>query len=218
MNLLNNDLTQIGIPRYIRDAIIINFIVLGILVLAEYYLKQVPRNYESIFIEVDSLVRAVFMLFSSILISKTIINDLRNKEKTELQRKIVVKIINITLTIFFSIVVSNIFLEISFYTINQNLNLINEELTTGLIFKNLLTLLIYAVTSTLTSLIPMYIGVLSKSRILTIIASFIPIRILCADENNGFFLNSILVLPICLSILGILTTYLAIKSIKNTTV
>ncbi len=223
IKLIKIELEKFNFKKYIKSAIVANIIILGILTFITYSIKalriDVISDYPTVFTMIDSLVRATFMIFSSVLISNIIIKELRNKEMITLfpypidrRKTITAKIIIVIMFTFLTIMLSNIFLEISFYFLDKVFNIVPNKL--NIITINTLTIFMYAITSSLMNLISMYLGILKKSTFVTILTSIVLVFIVCSD-NNGFSLNSIIAIPLSLAALGILCAYLSIKHIEN---
>ena len=225
IRLIQLELKKCQIKKYIKGAIISNIIILGILLLITYPIKNfnedIISNYNIIFGMIDSLVRAIFIIFSGVLTSKIIIKEFKNKDIELLfsypidgKKLIIAKIFIIVTFAFLCIILSNIFLEISFYFLDKSLDLIPNKLNISIVVNNSLRIFIYALTSSIMTLIPLYLGLIKKSTLVTILTSIILVSIVCS-YNNGFSLNSIIEIPISLAILGIVAAYLSIKKIDN---
>ncbi|MBX4262804.1 hypothetical protein KTC96_23525 (plasmid) [Clostridium estertheticum] len=217
IKLIKSELEKFNFKKYIKNAIIANIIILGILTLITYPIKDLKidplSNYTTVLTIIDSLVRATFMIFSSVLISDIVINKLKNK-KINIKKTISAKIIIIIMFSFLTIMLSNIFIEISFYFLDKGFNLIPNKLNLNIITRNILTIFMYAITSSLMNLISLFLGIIKKSTFVTILSSIILVSIVCS-YNNGFSLNSIIAIPLSLAALGILSAYLSIKQIEN---
>ncbi|MBX4271948.1 hypothetical protein [Clostridium estertheticum] len=217
IKLIKIELENFNFKKYIKNAIIANIIILGILTLITYPIKDLKidplSNYTTVFTIIDSLVRATFMIFSSVLISDIVINKLKNK-KMNIKKTISAKIIIIIVFTFLTIMLSNIFIEISFYFLDKGFNLVPNKLNLNLITRNTLTLFMYAITSSLMNLISLFLGIIKKSTFVTILSSIVLVSIVCS-YNNGFSLNSIIAIPLSLAALGILSAYLSVKQIEN---
>ncbi|MCB2360891.1 hypothetical protein [Clostridium estertheticum] len=217
IKLIKNEIEKFNFKKYIKSAIIANIIILGVLTLITYPIKDLKTdaisNYTTVFTIIDSLVRATFMIFSSVLISDIVINKLKNK-KINIKKTISAKIIIIIMFSFLTIILSNIFIEISFYFLDKGFNLIPNKLNLNIITRNILTIFMYAITSSLMNLISLFLGIIKKSTFVTILSSIVLVSIVCS-YNNGFSLNSIIAIPLSLAALGILSAYLSIKQIEN---
>ncbi|MBW9172842.1 hypothetical protein K2F43_16680 [Clostridium estertheticum] len=217
IKLIKSELEKFNFKKYIKSAIIANIIILGILTLITYPIKDLKidplSNYTTVLTIIDSLVRATFMIFSSVLISDIVINKLKNK-KINIKKTISAKIIIIIMFSFLTIMLSNIFIEISFYFLDKGFNLIPNKLNLNIITRNILTIFMYAITSSLMNLISLFLGIIKKSTFVTILSSIVLVSIVCS-YNNGFSLNSIIAIPLSLAALGILSAYLSIKQIEN---
>ncbi|MBU3171835.1 hypothetical protein [Clostridium estertheticum] len=217
IKLIKIELENFNFKKYIKNAIIANIIILGILALITYPIKDLKidplSNYTTVFTIIDSLVRATFMIFSSVLISDIVINEIKNN-KMNIKKTISAKIIIIIMFSFLTIILSNIFIEISFYFLDKGFILIPNKLNLNIITRNTLTLFMYAITSSLMNLISLFLGIIKKSTFVTILSSIVLVSIVCS-YNNGFSLNSIIAIPLSLAALGILSAYLSVKQIEN---
>ncbi|MCB2307264.1 hypothetical protein LGL08_10205 [Clostridium estertheticum] len=217
IKLIKIELEKFNFKKYIKNAIIANIIILGTLTLITCPIKDLKidplSNYTTVFTMIDSLVRATFMIFSSVLISDIVINELKNK-KINIKKTITAKIIIIIMFTFLTIMLSNVFIEISFYFLDKGFNLIPNKLNLNIITRNTLTIFMYAITSSLMTLISLFLGIIKKSTFVTILSSIVLVSIVCS-YNNGFSLNSIIAIPLSLAALGILSAYLSVKQIEN---
>ncbi|GAA0742026.1 hypothetical protein [Clostridium oceanicum] len=225
IKLIKNEFKNFNFKKYIIGVIIANIVLLGFLSIITYPMKYLGLyfilDYKNIFTFIDSLVRAIFMMFSSVLISNIIIKKLKNNKKAlissgrmDREKVIVPKIIFIVLLTFLTMILSNVFLEVSFYFIDKSNNLVPNKLNVYMIEINTINIFIYAITSTLMNLISMYLGIVRESTFVTILTSIVLVCVVCS-YNNGFSLNSIIIIPLLLATLGVISAYLSIKHIEN---
>ncbi|ETI88593.1 MAG: hypothetical protein PWP67_2765 [Clostridium butyricum] len=216
-DLIKGEFKKINITNHIKNIGIANIVIFGTLLVLTYTTRAFKIwNITSIFYVIDCLVRATFMIFSSMIGCKIIINELKygsNTQIEEYERNIKTKIIIICIITFFSIILSDIILESSFCALNKMFNILPYVLNLNIIQTNIFSIVIYGVTSSLISIIPIYFGILGKSKCMTIIVSIILMIMFCSYDN-GFSLNSIIIIPISFAILGIFAAYLSIRKIK----
>ncbi|ENZ34161.1 hypothetical protein AB2T63_07415 [Clostridium butyricum] len=216
-DLIKGEFKKINITNHIKNIGIANIVIFGTLLVLTYTTRAFKIwNITSIFYVIDFLVRATFMIFSSMIGCKIIINELKygsNTQIEEYERNIKTKIIIICIITFFSIILSDIILESSFCALNKMFNILPYVLNLNIIQTNIFSIVIYGVTSSLISIIPIYFGILGKSKCMTIIVSIILMIMFCSYDN-GFSLNSIIIIPISFAILGIFAAYLSIRKIK----
>lgn len=224
------ELEKFNFNKYIKSAIVVDIIVLIFLLCVFFIFTSDPikglkvdslTRYSTFFTMIDNIVRAIFMILSSVLISNIIIRELKNKKMNavfsnpiDLRKTIISKIIIVFMFTFLAIILSNIFLEISFYFLNKIFNLVPDKLNLNFITINTLAILMYSITSSIMNLISMYFGIITKSIFVTTVVSIVLVCIVCS-YNNGFSLNSITIIPLSLAALGVVTSFLSIKHIKN---
>ena len=165
--------------------------------------------------------RATFIIFASVLIARLIINEYKNNTITVLfmypinrKKLIIAKLLIVVIFTFISIILSNIFLEISFCFFDKMLHFVPDKLTIDIILKNGMTIVTYACTASCMSLIPLYFGMRKKSVPATITSSILIVSIVCSN-NGGFSLNSIIAIPLSLAAIGVFIAYLSIKNIEH---
>ncbi|MBV4420425.1 hypothetical protein KM800_14030 [Clostridium tyrobutyricum] len=224
------ELEKFNFNKYIKSAIAADIIILIFLLCVFFIFTSDPikglkidslSRYSTFFTMIDSIVRAIFMILSSILIWNIIIRELKNGKMDALfsntidgRNTIMAKIIIVVMFTFLTIMLSNIFLEVGFYFLNKVFNLVPDKLNLNFITINTLAILMYAITSSIMNLISMYFGIITKSIFVTTLVSIILVCIVCS-YNNGFSLNSITIIPLSLAALGILTSFLSIKHMEN---
>ncbi|MBV4430965.1 hypothetical protein KM803_06380 [Clostridium tyrobutyricum] len=224
------ELEKLNFNKYIKSAIAADIIILIFLLCVFFIFTSDPikglkvdslTRYSTFFTMIDNIVRAIFMILSSVLISNIIIRELKNKKMNsvfsnsiDVRKTIISKIIIVFMFTFLIIILSNIFLEISFYFLNKIFNLVPDKLNLNFITINTLAILMYSITSSIMNLISMYFGIITKSIFVTTIVSIVLVCIVCS-YNNGFSLNSIKIIPLSLAALGIFTSFLSIKHMEN---
>lgn len=123
-DLIKGEFKKINITNHIKNIVIANIIIFGVLLVSTYTTRAFKIwNITSIFYVIDCLVRATFMIFSSMIGCKIIINELKygsNTQRDKYERNIKTKIIIICIITFFSIILSDIILESSFLCFKQN--------------------------------------------------------------------------------------------------
>lgn len=225
IKLIKLEMKKCKIKGYIKGAVIANLIILAVLVVtnysSKYEIEPAMENYTMAFSIIDAIVRATFIIFASVLISRLIIDEYKNKTITVLfmypinrKKLIIAKLIIIVIFTFISIIISNVFLEFSFCFFDKIFHFISDKLTFDTILKNGVTIVIYAFTASCMSLIPLYFGMRKKSVSATITSSIMIIFIVCSN-NGEFSLNSIITIPLSLAAIGVLIGYLSIKNIEH---
>lgn len=209
----------------IKGAIITNFIVAALFVAVVFISKAEGelafQSYSEALGNIDSIIRAIFIIFASTLISKLIIGEFKNKTITTLflypinrKKLIAAKLAIVVLFTFCSIIVSNVFIT-AVYTITTNyFNLMPDTLTVAMITQHAPAVFMNAVAASGMCLIPLYFG-MKKYSVPTTIVSSIFIVMIVSSNSDGFSLNNIIVIPISLAVIGINIAYFAIRNIEK---
>nr|WP_052648329.1 ABC transporter permease [Paenibacillus sp. E194] len=224
-NLIGLELRKHHIGGYIRNAIIANIVAIAILFLMLYSPNMMEEvvfaDYTSLFVGVDSFVRMIFIVFAAVLISRFIIDEYKSKTINILfmypisRKKILLsKLAIIAIFTFSNIVVSEIVLNAILLTANTIVPIIQEPLTLSIIGGGALKLIMNAMAASIMSLIPLYFGMKKYSTPTTIMSSLLIVSIVCSN-NGGVSLNSIIIIPIILALIGAFVTFMTIKKVDH---
>jgi ABC-type transport system involved in multi-copper enzyme maturation permease subunit len=223
------EMKKVKMWGYIKGAIIANLVIIAMMAITALGPKSVGNtvinSYTFIFSMVESIVKAVFIIFAAVLLARLIIEEYKNNTITLLfmypinrKRLIIAKLIIVVVFTFISIVLSNIFLDFVLCSINKFYNFIPGKLTTSLITNHFMTIVINALASAGMALIPLYFGMRKKSVPATIVSAILIVSVVCSNNGGnggGFSLSSIIAIPITLSIVGALIAYLSIRNIEH---
>lgn len=225
LKLIKLEMKKVKMWGYIKGAIISNLVIIAILaivIFASINEGDVEfTRFPFVFSMVDALVKATFIIFSSVLIARLIIEEYKNNTITLLfmypinrKKLIIAKLIIVVLFTFISIVLSNIFIDFVLFITNNFYNFMSDKLTTPLIIKTFITIGVNASASAGMGLISLYFGMRKKSVPATILSALLIVTIVCSN-NGGFSLSSIIAIPITLSIIGVFIAYLSIRNIEH---
>ncbi|WP_291576697.1 ABC transporter permease [Clostridium sp. UBA4548] len=223
--LMKLEMKKFKVAGYIKGAIIANLVIIGIMIAGILISKSegdlILNNYNFAFQMVDSSVKATFIIFASVLLSKLIIEEYKNGTMTLLfmypinrKKLIVAKLIIVLIFTFVAIFLSNIFIDGILIAINSFTNFIPDEITKEILSNAIISINTSAVTSAFMSLIPLYFGMRKKSVPTTIISSILIVTVMCSNAN-GFSLSSIVIIPIIFSFVGAFIAYLSIRNIEH---
>ncbi|EPY03958.1 hypothetical protein PAALTS15_27664 [Paenibacillus alvei TS-15] len=227
-NLIGLELRKHRIGGYIRNAIIANIVAIAILFLMLYSSimmeEVVLADYTALFAGVDSFVRMIFIVFAAVLISRFIIDEYKSKTINILfmypisRKKILLsKLAIISIFTFSNIIVSEIVLNAILLTANAIVPSIQEPLTLSIIWGGAFKMIMNAMAASIMSLIPLYFGMKKYSTAATITSSFLIVLIVCSNNVGvgGISLNSIIIIPIILALIGALIIYMTIKKVDH---
>lgn len=224
-NLIGLELRKHRIGGYIRNAIIANIFAIAIVFLMLYSPNMMDEviftDYISLFTSVDSFVRMIFIVFAAVLISRFIIDEYKSKTINILfmypisRKKILLsKLVIISIFTFSNIIVSEIVLNALLLTANAIVPSIQEPLTLSIIGEGAFKMIMNAMAASIMSLIPLYFGMKKYSTPTTITSSLLIVMIVCSN-NGGVSLNSIIIIPIILALIGAFVTFMTIKKVDH---
>lgn len=224
-NLIGLELRKHRIGGYIRNAIIANIFAIAIVFLMLYSPNMMDEviftDYISLFTSVDSFVRMIFIVFAAVLISRFIIDEYKSKTINILfmypisRKKILLsKLVIISIFTFSNIIVSEIVLNALLLTANAIVPSIQEPLTLSIIGEGAFKMIMNAMAASIMSLIPLYFGMKKYSTPTTITSSLLIVMIVCSN-NGGVSLNSIIIIPIILALIGGFVTFMTIKKVDH---
>lgn len=225
LKLIKLEMKKVKVGGYIRGALIANLVIIGMLLIMIFASKNEGNleftSYTFSFSMVDTLVKATFIVFASVLVARFIIEEYKNNTITLLfmypinrKKLIAAKLIIVVLFTFISIVLSNIFIDLVLCIINSFYNFSPDKLTTLLIINSFITITVNALASAGMGLIPLYFGMRKKSVPATIVSAILIVFIVCSDMG-GYSLSKIIAIPIALSIIGAFIAYLSIRNIEH---
>lgn len=225
LKLMKLEMKKIKIRGYIKGAIIANFVIIALLALMIFASKNEGdiefTSLTFVFSMVDSVVKATFIIFASVLLARSVIEEYKNNTITLLfmypinrKKLIIAKLLIVVLFTFISTVLSNIFIDFVLCIVNNFYNFTPDKLTSSTIIRSFTTIGINALASSGMGLIPLYFGMRKKSVPATIVSAILIVSIVCSN-NSGYSLSNIIAITISLSIIGIFIAYLAIRNIEH---
>ncbi|MFJ7890885.1 ABC transporter permease [Lysinibacillus xylanilyticus] len=225
LNLMRLEMKKYHIGSYIKRAIFANFVILAVIFMLIFITKiegdQDFRNYQTAFSLIDSGVRAVFIIFASVLIAKFIIGEFKYKTITvafmyPINRKklIASKLAIVVLFTFSAIIISTIFVTAIFCAVSENFQLLPDTLSVSLIIQRIPAVIMNAVSASFIALIPLYFGMRKYSIPATITSSILIVSAVSSNSGN-FTLYDIIFIPITLAIIGISVAYLSFRNIEK---
>ena len=225
LKLIKLEMKKVKMSGYIRSAIIANIVILAIMILMIFASKSEGAieftSATFTFSMVESLVKATFVVFASVLLARFIIEEYKSNTITVLfmypinrKKLMAAKLIIIVSFTFIAMILSNVFIDFVLCIVNNFFNFIPDKITAAIVMKNLMTICVNALAAAGMGLIPLYFGMRKKSVPATIISSIIIVSVVCSN-NNGHSLNSIIAVPIVLSIIGAIIAYLSIRNIEH---
>lgn len=204
----------------VKSVAITNLILVTLLMSIVYISKGTDElsiyDYNTMFEFDGVMVRAVFLVFTAVIISRVMISEYTTKTINIMfmypikRMKIMVSKVFLILSFsFLSMFLSSIFVNICMYTINKFIYIFDERLTLEIISKGLIDNFIFSLIFSFISLIPMFVGMKKKSTVATIVTSVIVLSIL----GNGA--QESIIITTAMGVIGIIASYLSIRNVEN---
>ncbi|WP_241747267.1 ABC transporter permease [Lysinibacillus sphaericus] len=225
LNLMRLEMKKYHIGSYIKRAVFANFVILAVIFMLIFITKVEGdvdfRTYQTALGMIDSFVRAVFIIFASVLIAKFIIGEFKYKTITvafmyPINRKklIASKLAIVVLFTFSAIVLSTIFVTAVFCAVSESFQLLPDTLSVSIIIQRIPAVIMNAVSASCIALIPLYFGMRKYSIPATIVSSIMIVSVVSSNSGN-FTLYDIIFIPITLAIIGISVAYLSFRNIEK---
>lgn len=170
---------------------------------------------------IDSLVKATFIIFSSVILAKLTIEEYKDKTMNlmfmyPIKRKkiFMAKFIIVVVFAFVNILISNIFLILMMGFIDGFIDIIPGNFIINTLISELPMLFVNAVIASLMVLIPLYFGMKKMSVPTTIVSSIFLVAIVCSG-NGEFTLSSILPVTMSIAAVGILIGWGVLKKLEK---
>jgi len=184
-------------------------------------IDSVLRSYDSMFFINDTLVRAIFIIYASVLLAKLVISEYQNKTMSLLftypvsrKKLIFAKLIMVAVWAFTCIVIANSLLTGYILLLNSIFGYIDEAITVKMLGSQALNVVMQAIGAAGMSLLPLVFGLWRKSVPATVVSSILVVSIVCGNMGaGGFSLSSIIAIPLSLAVLGVLLAYLSFRNI-----
>ncbi|MCY8973816.1 ABC transporter permease [Bacillus atrophaeus] len=227
-NLMRIELKKMKLGWYARGAIIANLILLGFLWMVSYVEKiegeETMQTIDESFLIIGTLVRGVFIIFGAVLIARLVISEFKNKTILVLftypvnRKKLLASKLMIAFGLtFITILISNVFVAFAFFSLNSIYHMIPGEVTSDIVSQQAVKMAVFAFGAAGTSLVPIYFGMRKYSVPATIISAVIIVMAM-SSTTSEFSLSSIVYIPLSLSAVGLVFSYLAVRKIDKTDV
>ncbi|MEK4301493.1 ABC transporter permease [Oceanobacillus sp. FSL W8-0428] len=222
LKLMSLEMRKVNFGRYINSSMAACFAVTGFLFFMLYVDRDLyTASSTDFFFLVDSITRMVFIVFSGVLISRLVIEEYNDKTITlkftyPISRKKLIssKLLIIICFTFFSILLSRIFATVVLTMLDNSLNFIEGDIKFQMIIEHFRNTILYDFSASGISLVPLFLGMLKKSVRTTIITSII-IAAFFGASNEDLSIGSFIVIPLTLTIIGVVASYFSIRNIEH---
>jgi ABC-type transport system involved in multi-copper enzyme maturation permease subunit len=217
--LVKLELKKLKFGGWLRNTLIANAII------ALWVITSIPNEqidtYVLAFAGVGSYVRITFIVFSSVLMARMVLDEYRNKTISVLftysiPRKslLIAKLITISLLTFWLILLSNLIVAAFFLIFDHYQHYIPEALTSKILVDEVIRILIWAIAYMGLCLLPFFVGMLRKSVPATIVSSFvISIGFSGVNLSDNWIMGA--VSAIAIVAFGILMAHLALRNVEH---
>lgn len=182
------------------------------------------KDFSQMLLVDDLFIRSTFIIYSSVILSKLIIDEFRNKTinlmflyPIERKKILISKLIIVSLFTFVCTLVGNILIAIYMLVLNKYTNF-TPGISTQVFINTIVPIFMNAMAAAGVCLIPLFFGMRKKSTSATVVSSVILMFIVCGNYGNSsgqFSLSNILPVTIGIGLIGVLIAYLTIKNIEN---
>lgn len=213
-NLIKLEMKKFKLQGYIKYALITHLILLFFLIALEVIL-QIEKEPVIDIIEINMIIigsmgSLTFSIFASIMLANIVISEYSNKTINLMfmypisRKKIFLsKLIIVVVFTFINIVISNVLLSSSLVIVNSIFDLFPWDVTITSIITSIPNILLNAILTSGTALIPLYFGMKKKSVSTLIVASLIVSAIMYSG-NGSISIYSILPLAGIVALVGFL--------------
>lgn len=233
LNLIRLELRKFNIKRYLVGYLI-SMLVLIALILIIFYAPYDPElvdlelngqkfimQYDFVIKYIETLSAVTFTIFSSVILSRLVIGEYKNKTITlmfmyPINRKklIISKLLIVVILTYLSIILADLIMGSIFLLMNSYFHLITEKLTMEIVIRSCIGFVFQGVSAAGISLIPLFFGMRKKSVPATILSAVL-ISCLIYGNIGNVNLGSIVIIPVSLALIGILIAYLSIRNIEH---
>ncbi|MEK4854497.1 ABC transporter permease [Paenibacillus sp. FSL H7-0756] len=211
---------------FLKGVLIADLAILGFMILIAFTGMDEGEfgTYGDLFQGVSVFVKAIYIIFASVLISKLVIDEYKNNTITVLfmypvPRKMLMaaKLIIVFLFTFFTIWLSNIVISGILAGIGYFLpDLIEGTLTMDLVMTYSMQAGMDALYAAGIGLIPLYFGMRRKSVPATIVSAVLIVMLISSGFGNGSFrMGDLLGISVSLALAGVAVAYFSIRNIEH---
>lgn len=225
LKLISLEIKKYKLFNYWSGVLIANIciiLLMGMIFVLETMESNVPfEDFDAFMMMSDILVRATFLIFSSVIMVKIIINEFKNKVVSIMftypisKKKILFsKLFIIVVFTFTTIMFSSLLIVVGLYLLNPLFHIVPETISVEYVLAYVKTSFFTALTAAGLSLIPLFFGIRKKSPSATIISAVILVS-LTGTNVDDFSVYQLIAIPISLGIVGIIIGYLTVRNIER---
>jgi len=226
LNLIKLEIKKYKFNGHWLGVLIANVVIMGLVALMYFDQSSLEEgeaflSYGDAFFFIDTMVRATFIIYASVLLSKFVIDEYRNKTISLMftypinRKKLMAsKLVIVFVWTLLAIILSNFALDSALLLLNSQFGLIPDKLVTDTIVTHIMRTLINAMAAAGLSLIPLFFGMWKKSVAGTIVSAVLIVSVFNSSVGN-VSLYSFVVIPILLAAIGIIVAYVSIRNVDK---
>lgn len=209
----------------LKGVVITNLAILAFMILITYLDTSENggefKSYADMFAVGYTFIKAAFIIFASVVLSKLVIDEYKNNTITLLfmypisrKKLMTAKIIIVFLFTTVNVFVSAVLLNVVMVGINSFTHVIPGQLDLSMIPSELIRISADAVYAAGISLIPLFFGMRKKSVPATIVTAVLIVSLLSSGSNN-FQLGNQVGVSLGLALVGAIIAYLSIRNVEQ---
>lgn len=225
LKLISLEIRKNKLKSLLTGAAIVNLSILAFMIMVIFIDRSESNptftSYSDIFEGLFVFVKAAYIIFASVIISKLVIDEYKNNTITLLfmypisrKKLMTAKIMIVFIFTFLAIIVSDIVIGAILLGINSFANFTPGELTLHMITSELIKLGANAFYAAGIALIPLYFGMKKKSVPATIVSAVLVTSLISGGFDQAR-LGNLAAVSISLGLLGAGIAYMAIRNIEH---
>ncbi|WP_379160655.1 ABC transporter permease [Paenibacillus sp. sgz5001063] len=225
LKLIQLEIRKNKLMGMLKGVVITNLAILAFMILITYLDTTENggefKSYADMFAVGYTFIKAAFIIFASVVLSKLVIDEYKNNTITLLfmypisrKKLMTAKIIIVFLFTTVNVFVSAILLNVVMVGINSFTHVIPDSLDLSMIPSELTRISADAVYAAGISLIPLFFGMRKKSVPATIVTAVLIVSLLSSGSSD-FQLGNQVWVSLALALVGVGIAYLSIRSIEQ---
>lgn len=224
LKLMALEIRKNRIMGMLKGVIIANLAILAFMVLLVFIDQtesQEFKTYQDIFEPLLIFVRATFIVFSSVVLSRLVIEEYRSNTITQLfmypipRKKIMAaKLLIVGLFAFVSVIVTNLVVGVILVAINKATGHIPGLPDQALLLDQLIKIGLGAILTACMSLIPLYFGMRKKSVQATIVTSII-VTAIVSGNFGSVRMGDFIIVTAVMAVIGLLVGTASLRNIET---
>ncbi|MBG9455873.1 hypothetical protein ABE61_17885 [Lysinibacillus sphaericus] len=226
MKYVSIELGKINMKQQLISLAACNFLITALVIIMKFLIPDqisgldsgMPTIELSTTIIIDTLIKAVFIVWQAVLIASLIVSEFQNKTALmlytypiKMTKIIISKLVVVFIITFTFMLISGIVQNVVMYVLNQNLPMFSYNITTEII----LTVLITNISAIFMGLITFTVGMLNRSTIATIVTAILIMCIVTSAAAGPGGIISKLSVAVTLGLIGLMAGLFTVWKIET---